>query len=335
MKHSMRCCLIEFEDDSSEFIIRTGVLDGKFFEERDVDWDVDFDFVIIPSFYNSHIHLGDSIAMDPPPMELEELVGPGGYKFRILEAEKSRVPSAIKDSIEYAVRYGTTSMTEFREGDLEGLSLIRDGFEVLAIFGRPSTLESAEKMLEGVRGFGMSSVRDHDYAFLEDLRDLARKKDRMFGIHAGEKDSLDVEKAIALQPDFIVHMNMADKKSIEECMDAGIPIISCMRSNFFFGLENRKNYRIFEEYDRWCIGTDNVMIANPSVLSELNFAGYIVSPENALKAAYRGFEVFGMKPKWVVLDIREMKNSRNLIASIVRRANHSNIVRVVDEILIE
>jgi cytosine/adenosine deaminase-related metal-dependent hydrolase len=190
---------------------------GKaYFEEKDVE----SEYVVTPTFFNAHVHLGDSVAKDPPFMPLEELVGPNGFKFKVLSRSN---PDAIRKSVEMALASGTTALADFREGGLEGLGLLRraDEKHVCMPFARPTSVEEAEKMaeMEYVAGFGMSSVRDHDMEFLEEIRKIALKNGKLFAIHAGEKDAEDVEDAINLEPDALIHMNMADKKQVKRVMD--------------------------------------------------------------------------------------------------------------------
>jgi len=303
------------------------VIDGKIvFEERECEPE----FIFAPTFFNAHTHLGDSVAKEPPFLSLEELVGPKGYKFRVLsESEESELVEGIRNSIEIAFESGTTALLDFREGGSFGLSLLKRADEkgVCLPLARPSSLEEAERLIDEAMGFGMSSTRDHDYDFLEALRDLAKRKGKVFAIHAGEKDEEDVESAIALEPDLLVHMNMASERSLKIAMDEGIPIVSCVRSNAFFDLLNPKNYRILAEYDLWLLGTDNAMIAKPSMLEEMHLASLIIKNDSAVfEAGVRGFELFGGKRGYIIFHMRKnFKNTKDALATLVRRAGVEDI----------
>ncbi len=292
------------------------------------------EFVFAPTFFNAHTHLGDSVAKDPPFLSLEELVAPGGYKFRVLtESSEDELVEGMKDSIKIAFESGTTALLDFREGGIKGLNLLKkaDDLGICLPLARPSSLDEAEKLLNQALGFGMSSTRDHDFRFLEELREIARKHDKMFAIHAGERDSEDVESALSLNPDLLIHMNKADERLLRKAMDEGIPIVSCIRSNSFFGLLNPKNYRIMAEYDRWLLGTDNVMIAKPSMLEEMHFASLLLKNDLAIfKASVRGFELFGGDMGLIVFHRRRnFKNSKNVLATLVRRAGVEDIEKVL------
>lgn len=85
--------------------IRHGyVFEGKFEESR-TDFD---DFIITPTFFNAHTHLGDSIAKDPPYMDLVSMVGPNGYKFKVLSSNSPEdIRKALLYEIDIALKSGT------------------------------------------------------------------------------------------------------------------------------------------------------------------------------------------------------------------------------------
>jgi cytosine/adenosine deaminase-related metal-dependent hydrolase len=304
--------------------------DERVFEEREVGKEIER--VIMPSFFNSHVHLMDSITL-APKMSLEELVGPEGYKFKILaETKDENLIKANRKAIHFALKNGTTGMADFREMGARGLRILQlaDNLGTVLALARPGSIKEAKSILKlGIEGFGMSSVRDHDYGFLEELREVAKRNRIYFGIHAGERDGGDVERALALEPDFIVHMNQASPTSLRTAIDEMIPIISCIRSNFFFGLENRNNYLILSEYEKWGIGTDNAMVATPSILDEIKFTSHLLPAKNLLKAAFFGFKLFRVQKKWIVLEIPAL----NPIDSVVR--GYCRILGVLDTLKIE
>jgi cytosine/adenosine deaminase-related metal-dependent hydrolase len=322
----MRCEVVTPDGE-----ILRGILDleERYFEERDVE----AEYVVLPTFFNAHTHLADSIAKDIPHLPLEKAVR--DYKFRVLsDSPEEEIISAIERSIDLAYKTGTSVLLDFREGGLKGFEVLKKADErgLCLPLTRPSSLEEAEILSDLSFGFGMSSVRDHDLRFLEDLRDLARKRGVLFSIHAGEKDDGDVELALSLEPDILVHMNKSSLKFLKIAMDEGIPIVSCIRSNAFFGLLNVQNYSILSEYERWLIGTDNVMVCTPSVLDEMHFASYILRRDlEVLKAVFRGFDLFDVKPKVLILNKRfNLYKSKNPIFTVVRRVNVEDVEFVLD-----
>ncbi len=302
----MKCIFVE-SGETGEIIFEE---DRIVFEPKRVEPN----YVIFRSFVNAHTHLGDSVAKDPERMSLEELVGPGGYKFKILNsARENEIVEEMERSIELAYKSGTTEVYDFREGGIRGFELLRkaDKRGIVRVLTRPSNLEEAEILSEKSHGFGFSSVRDHDKSFLEECREIAKKKKILFAIHAGERDNEDVEGAIALEPDMLVHMNMADKSSLKKAMDEGIAIVSCARSNAFFGLLNLENLKMLSEYDNWMIGTDNVMISTPSLLDEFKFLSYFIPEEKIYRAAARG-------KSFVVARMDKLSRSKNPLRGLKR-----------------
>ncbi len=305
---------------------------------RDKGWrfersGIEADFILAPAFFNGHTHIGDSF-IEAPILPLEKLVGPGGYKFKRLNmASEEEIIQGMKKSIKIIRKTSSTSL-EFREDGLRGYELCMraDSDKILTALSRPSSINEAEKLVKISYGFNFSSVRDHDFTFLEECREIARKRKKIFAIHAGEIDNRDVEKALSLEPDFLIHMNMAERKQIEEAIDMGIYIVSCFRSNAFFGLFNRRSYEIFSEYEKWLIGTDNAMIASPSMVDELKFGSYFIDPEKIFTAGTRNpfFESFML----IRADIIVEKDKS--VLSMVRRLESCDIVKVIrDEILFE
>ena len=247
--------------------------------------DLDPDYVLMPSFFNAHTHIGDSF-MEAPRISLERLVGPNGYKFKKLhETDERTILRGMKKAIDLIKRTSSTSL-EFREGGIDGYRLYMkaDPERILTALSRPLNLEEAEMLAELSGGFNFSSTRDHSFSFLEECRDIARKRKLIFAIHAGEVNEKDVDAALNLEPDFLIHMNRADGKQLRRAMDMEIYIVSCLRANAFFGVFNLKNYRILSEYERWLIGTDNAMIATPSMVDELKFGSCFLECESLFRA---------------------------------------------------
>ena len=310
-------CLNVLTGETGE-LVRDG---GWIFEQVETNPD----YVLFPSYFNAHTHIGDSV-LEAPKIELEKLVGPSGLKFKVLrESGEEEIIENMRKSIEIIGKTSATSL-EFREGGLKGYELYRkaDADGLLVALSRPKNEEEAEILIKISAGFGFSSVRDHDLSFLEMCREIARKK--IFAIHAGERDDGDVEGALSLEPDFLIHMNMASPQNLRRAMDSGIKIVTCFRSNAFFGLFNLKNYEILSDYDEWYLGTDNAMIATPSMIDEVKFSAYFLDEEKVFEAATRNpfFKSF------TVAKIDKI-NLRNPIASIVRRLESCDIVRIIRE----
>jgi len=301
------------------------IVEEMVFEESRSEKD---NFVISPTFFNAHTHLGDSAIREAPRIALEELVGPGGYKHRLLaQSDLLTLRENAAAEVERAQSCGTSHFLDFREGGIKGLEVTL-GLKGVLTLARPESVEEAEKM--EVFGFAYSSTRDHSMSLIEEVRRLAKKRGKVFGIHAGERDCGDVDSALSLKPDLVVHMNMCAEK-IKAFMDSGIPVVSCVRSNAFFNLLNKKSYEILCDYELWMLGTDNAMISTASMLEEMHFAAYLIGNEGAIfRAATAGYRVFGIRHGYIVFNRKySFRRSSDLLSTLVRRADSRDIEKVL------
>ena len=313
----------DFKVESRNGVIYAGDSEGVIFEESNKK----SAYVACPAFVNYHTHLGDSVAKDPPFSGIE-LVMPKGYKFRVLKEYEDNIVQAMEKAIKHMILSGVLKAFDFREGGISGIKALRsaDKAGICVALGRPEENE-LEELLKVSDGFGISSVRDVGFEKASEMREFAKKRKKLFFVHAGEVDSKDVDQAVELRPDAIVHMNMAEIKQIKRAMDERIKIVSCIRSNMFFDVARIENYRFLKEYEGWRIGTDNVMLSSPSMLEEMHFASYVTRDvENVFRAA----TCEGMKYGVVIFHKRlNFSNSNNALATLVRRAGMEDIECVI------
>ena len=294
---------------------------------------------IWPAFFNAHTHLGDTIAMDCRMKgDLAALVTPpDGLKHRLLAgASRQDLIRGMRASIEGMIAGGIAGCADFREGGAAGVSALREAAEGLSfhplIFGRSGGEETAE-------GLGISSTRDiADTGALVANARLAGKK---IALHAGERDGEDVDEALALDPDMLVHCTHATKKQLRECADRHIPIVICPRSNWTLGVTSSARHPPLRVMlDLGCtilLGTDNVMFVPPDMFSELAFtsAVYGIDPEILLGAAVKGSEMAGhsffiregARANLFTIDPSRsaLHFSHDPVASIIKRASGSQI----------
>ena len=233
--------------------------------------------IVVPPFFNAHTHIGDSFIGKAPKMGIEELVGPGGYKHRMLEsADEDIVVAGMIKSIKLMKSTGTMGFADFREGGIKGVELLKmalDGLGVKAkILSRPVKGDGSEieDLLKISDGFGMSSLSDHDFELLKELSERAHEHGKIFAIHFSERIREDVNKVLELEPDFIVHGLEMNSEDMKDMADAGIPVVICPRSNAFFGKGPRLVEMVNAGIDVY-LGTDNAMISKPDILEELRF----------------------------------------------------------------
>lgn len=297
--------------------------------------------IVLPAFVNAHTHVGDSIAKEAGRgLALDELVAPpDGLKHRLLEsASRQELVAAMRRSLQFMESGGTGAFLDFREGGVSGVEALREAARGLAIepvaFGRDEI-----EVLDVADGFGASGSRDADFTA---ERQAAREADKPFGIHAGERDAEDVQGAIDLDPDHLVHMVHTEPAHLEQVEAASIPIVACPRSNMVTGV-GLPDLAELREHTTVALGTDNVMLNGPSMFREMAFAAKccdIDAPSVLAMATVAGAEVAGIEggtiapgepARLLVLD----GDSDNLVGyqdpvrAVVRRAGVDDVKQVL------
>jgi len=295
--------------------------------------------LICPAFFNAHTHLGDTIAMDCCPSgDLEEMVTPpNGLKHRMLAAASHQdLIRAMRSTIQGMHAGGTAGCADFREGGAAGVSALRKATGELSfrpvIFGRDGGEHVAD-------GWGISSARDTPVtdANTAEIHGAGKK----IAIHAGEKDASDVDDALALDPDLLIHCTHATKKQLRICAERQIPIAVCPRSNWMMGVSSSARHPPLQLMkDLGCtvlLGTDNVMFVQPDMFSEMAFSSvvYRMDPDFLFRAAVKGSELTGASffiqkgERANLFTIDQEKSSfqfsRNPLTSIVKRSSGSHI----------
>ncbi|RLM49808.1 amidohydrolase family protein [Halorubrum sp. Atlit-28R] len=325
---------------------RVVVADGEIVRVEEAS--VESDRVILPAFVNAHTHVGDSIAKEAGEgLSLDELVAPpDGLKHRLLRAaDREEKVAAMARTLRYMEATGTGTFLEFREGGVEGVRALRDALAGegvpfggraidAVVFGRddPDVLSVAD-------GYGASGARDADF---DAVRAAARDAGKPFGIHAGERDAADVNPAMDLDPDFLVHMVHAEPIHLERLADRGTPVVVCPRSNLVTNV-GVPPIRELAERTTVALGTDNVMTDSPSMFREMEFAAKLAdlpAREVLRMATVNGAEIAGLNrgviepgadADLLVLDgdSDNLAGARDLVRAVVRRAGQADVSRVV------
>ena len=298
------------------------------------------DDIVVPAFVNAHTHLGDSIAKEAGRgLTLEELVAPpDGLKHQLLrEASRDELVAGMRRSLRFMASTGTGLTLEFREGGVEGVHAIREAAMNVDVepfvFGR-----EASDVLDVADGFGASGAADGEFGR---ERNAARDAGKPFAIHAGEGDASDINPAIDLDPDLLVHMVHAESLHLDRVADNEIPVAVCPRSNLVTDV-GLPPVRDLLDRTSVALGTDNVMTNSPSMFREMAFASKLfdVSAPEVLRMATRaGAEVVGANcgvleagrdARVLVLDgdSDNLTNVRDPVRAVVQRADASDVKRV-------
>ncbi|WP_248896965.1 amidohydrolase family protein [Haloplanus halobius] len=301
----------------------------------------DSDAIVCPAFVNAHTHIGDSIAKEAGAgLSLDELVAPpDGLKHRLLRtASREAKVTAMRRSLRFMQRSGTAATIEFREGGVEGVRAIRDALDGLDIEAVVLGRETVEAM-EAADGFGASGARDADF---EERRAATRAADKPFGIHAGERDSHDLDPALDLDPTFLVHVVHPEPHHLLRIETEGVPVVVCPRSNLVTDAGTPPIADLLER-TTVALGTDNVMLNSPSMFREMEFAAKLcdVSATEVLRmATVNGATLAGLncgliepdrEAKLLVLDgdSDNLCGARDIVRAVVRRAGVDDVMRVI------
>jgi len=301
----------------------------------------DADAIVLPAFVNAHTHIGDSIAKEAGEgLSLDDLVAPpDGLKHRLLRAaDTEELVAAMRRSLRQMIASGTAAHVEFREGGLPGVREFRLAANGLPI--EPVLLgRETEEAMRAADGFGASGARD---ASFDQVRNATREAGKLFGIHAGERDPHDVNPALDLDPDFVVHMVHPEDLHLERVEDGGVPVVVCPRSNLVTKV-GVPPIRELVERTTVALGTDNVMLNSPSMFREMEFAAKLAdvpAAEVLRMATVHGADVAGLNcglieegrdGKLLVLDgdSDNLGGARDVVRAVVRRAGEGDVERVV------
>lgn len=309
---------------------------------------VESDDVILPAFVNAHTHIGDSIAKEAGEgLSLDELVAPpDGLKHRLLRsASHEEKVAAMARTLRYMESTGTGTFLEFREGGVDGVAALRDALAGEGVDFGERAIESVvfgrddPDVLSVADGYGASGARDADF---DAVRSETREAGKLFGIHAGERDADDINPAMDLDPDFLVHMVHAESIHLERVEDRGTPVVVCPRSNLVTNV-GVPPIRELTERTTVALGTDNVMTDSPSMFREMEFAAKLSdlpAREILRMATLNGAEIAGVNRGVVrkgadadllVLDgdSDNLASARDIVRAVVRRAGHADVSRVV------
>ena len=297
--------------------------------------------IVIPSFVNAHTHLGDSVAKEAAVgLGLDAaVVPPDSLKHRRLAAaDRSELVAAMEHTLEFMHETGTVSMLDFREFGVDGATALREAGEGLDIdpfiFGSDETA-----VLDVADGFAASGANDDDFS---EERAAARERGLPFAIHAGEPDSTDIHPALDLKPDLLVHMVHAESDHLDRVAEQSVPIAVCPRANTVLNV-GKANIRRLLNRTTVALGTDNVMLNQPSMFREMEYTAkhFDVTDREVLRmATTAGAEIAGLdcgviepgrRAALTVLDggSHNLVGTENPISGVVRRATGRDVETVL------
>ncbi len=272
--------------------------------------------LVIPSFINAHLHLGDSFAKERGyGIEFTKIVKPpDGLKHKLLKKEKSRtIVKAIKATLKDMLASGITIFADFRENGIRGVNILRkalENFKIYSlIFGRPSTymdeetlkenlkplsrkiLKEVVKLLEVADGIGLSSPNEYTDKALMQISSIFKGR-KLIATHAAEYSESnkisfersgysEVYRALKiLKADILIHLTYASEEDLEMVKDEKISVVVCPRASSILGVGFPSVKKLMEMGVNVALGSDNVMVNQPDMFREMD---YILRFTNALE----------------------------------------------------
>ena len=247
--------------------------------------------LIIPSFINMHVHVGDSFAREKGKnLTLSEIVEPpDGLKHHLLEkTNKDTIIQGMRSAIEEMLRSGTTFFLDFREGGIKGAEILLEALEGFKIkkmmLGRPvNEHEDIFKLMKIVQGLGLSSVNDYTTENLRRFNLFFSEASKIMATHVSEVEKereksftqfncSDIERAInEFNANLLIHAIHASNEDLDLIKQKDATIVLCPRANSYFNLPMAPVNKFINKKINLCLGTDNVMANSPDLLREMEF----------------------------------------------------------------
>jgi cytosine/adenosine deaminase-related metal-dependent hydrolase len=192
---------------------------------------------------------------------------------------------------------------------------------------------------------GISSTRDHPHSWVEEVVEAARSEGKRVALHAGESGRDDIEDALSLAPDLLVHLTRAEPRDLAMVAEAKVPVVVCPRSNLATGVGLPDVARMLDLGINVGLGTDNVMLNSPNLFSEMEYASKALLHNDRhvfMMCTLNGARILGAddeagpiragkRCRIMVIDRRSdnMVGAKEPLASLVRRARPSDVLAVL------
>ncbi|NHI91858.1 MAG: hypothetical protein EAX96_05105 [Candidatus Lokiarchaeota archaeon] len=247
--------------------------------------------LIIPSFINMHVHVGDSFARERGNnLTLSEIVEPpNGLKHQLLrKTDRATIIKGIQSALKEMLSSGTTFFVDYREGGIEGVEILLEALNNIKIkkmiLGRPrDEREDIFKLMKFVQGLGLSSVNDHSTENLNQLALFFMEGSKILSAHVSEVEKereksfqkyncSDIQRALEIfNANLLVHAIHASDEDLDLIKEKNVTVVLCPKANSYFGLPIAPIDKMIDRNINLCLGTDNVMVNAPDLLREIEF----------------------------------------------------------------
>lgn len=262
--------------------------------------------IIVPSFFNGHTHIGDSIIKDEGyGLSLGEMVKPpNGVKHRALASAKdSDIIESMKSSMLDMLESGITHFIDYREGGIKGVKLLKEASKDIPIkpiiLGRDdsfygddpdlakvkSQIRKLLKIADGIAPSGFGEITD-EVANL--IVEECNKAGKISSIHVAESESTqieslerfgktEIERSVQSNFNQLVHCTNAKNNDLELIKNSNANVVVCPRANATLNVGIAPLNEMLDLGIKPILGTDNLMLNSPDMFRELEFALKIMS----------------------------------------------------------
>ena len=262
--------------------------------------------IIVPSFFNGHTHIGDSIIKDEGyGMSLGEMVKPpNGVKHRALASAKDRdIIESMKSSMMDMLESGITHFIDYREGGIKGVKLLKEASKDIPIkpiiLGRDdsfygddpdlakvkSQIRKLLKIADGIAPSGFGEITD-EVANL--IVEECKKAGKISSIHVAESESTqieslerfgktEIERGVQSNFNQLVHCTNAKNNDLKLIKNSNADVVVCPRANATLNVGIAPLNEMLDSAIKPILGTDNLMLNSPDMFRELEFTLKIMS----------------------------------------------------------
>lgn len=238
---------------------------------------------------------------------------PDGLRHQALAATAPEVvEEQLGRTLGQMIATGTSVFVDFREGGRAGVDLLErvasgrliqpltlgrfsayppQSPDALAANSEQLTAEALDEItsiVDGGAGFSLIGANDLTDPALAQVAAHVRSLGGLLALHVAESPPYretsiertgrsDVDRvADHLGPDFAVHLTFATATERARLAEAGIPAVCCPRNHAVIGLGIPRFDLMLEAGMDVALGTDNVILASPDPLAEVQFASRAV-----------------------------------------------------------
>lgn len=238
-------------------------------------------YLMIPGFINSHIHIVDNFAKEMGfNKELREIVAPPfGFKHKMLRQTSDDIKiEGIQNAAIEMLSNGITYFIDFREGGCNGVNLLKKALKqnpinylILGRFEDESEIDSIFNLADGV---GLASYKQITTTNKKWVIESKRKSNKIIACHCAESNrNTNLIKKMFNDNlvDVIVHGTKFIKEDLEKIKKERKSLILCPRCNGYFGSGFPPIREILRLGIPVSLGTDNLMVNNADLFEEMRY----------------------------------------------------------------